>query len=142
MVLPFMIEGKKQFFSLGQRGKTMSVVSHVVRFSQEMYVMHLQDKIGYFAQGSQVWEEAFDEYWEGLNQRLSEWKETYEGNELELTVVEGLTDWLAEVLEKGPFAGWDEKVPLLCPCFLQDLLDLFTEIQPALSLVSARTTIL
>ena len=148
MVLPFITEGKKQLFWLGKTGKSkdqgcMPVISHVVRISEEMYVKHLKTNMDYFGQGSQLWRAAFDEYWQATKEALCQWSELHRPtNDDELEAAEKMQDRQDSVLALGHLAKLEEPLPLLCPSFLQDLMDLFNQIQPALSLVSAASKIL
>ncbi|KIL55182.1 hypothetical protein M378DRAFT_18178 [Amanita muscaria Koide BX008] len=146
MVEPFFLLSKKRLFYLGRNGgpatpASIGVISHIVKVSQDLYVKHLKDKVGYFGQESSVWKEAFEAYWKEMGEKLCKWAKTYMAQEDEKEAVKNLETKLGLVLDKGEMPVDDKRtVPLLCPDFMQDLLDLFTKIQPALLLIASWIT--
>lgn len=112
-----------------------------VRTADAIYQEHLHPVIAYFGQGSTAWTEAFNTYKDALRRKLRAERRgmTEEGKKK----VDELLVKLTLILEKGATVGikcvpkLDGSVPVLCPSFLNDLMDLLFNVEPVLELVSA-----
>lgn len=120
-------------------------LTYLIKTSNKVYEEHLHPVISYFGQASPAWKEAFDQYKHGLKRKLAHEKQQMspEGSDK----VDKMLLKINLIFDKSATLGimcmpkLDGLVPLLCPTFLCDLMDLMFNIEPVLELVSFQNSL-